>query len=204
MFAKSDVEFFKCSGCKSQICLKVLWSNFLFIYHSWGQIWNISYVVKTAIVSWYLCSKLSKMLSILLRDTSEFAPCSWADPRIVRIGTGPPFWQINHANSAYFRLFLGYFRVISVTRPPFWISAPFLHILDPPLHARAPSRTEVVETCVSTLHVARLMPSNLKYKTLMQPSKTTLNLPSSSLHLCSPLKEIRRVKIHHQFTSFPK
>ena len=40
--------------------------------------------------------------------------------------------------------------------------------------------------------------------TLMQPSKTTLNLPSWSLHLCSPLKEIRRVKIHHQFTSFPK
>ena len=39
---------------------------------------------------------------------------------------------------------------------------------------------------------------------LMQPSKTTLNLPSSSLHLSSPLKEIRRVKIHHQFTSFPK
>ena len=39
---------------------------------------------------------------------------------------------------------------------------------------------------------------------LMQPSKTTLNLPSSSLHLCSPLQEIRRVKIHHQFTSFPK
>ena len=38
----------------------------------------------------------------------------------------------------------------------------------------------------------------------MQPSKTTLNLPSSSLHLCSPFKEIRRVKIHHQFTSFPK
>ena len=30
----------------------------------------------------------------------------------------PPFWQINHANSAYFRLFLGYFRVISATRPP--------------------------------------------------------------------------------------
>ena len=39
---------------------------------------------------------------------------------------------------------------------------------------------------------------------LMQPSKTTLNLPSSSLHLCSPLKEIRRVKIHHHFTSFSK
>ena len=30
----------------------------------------------------------------------------------------PPFWQINHANSAYFRLFLGYFWVISTTRPP--------------------------------------------------------------------------------------
>ena len=29
----------------------------------------------------------------------------------------PPFWQINHANSAYFRLFLGYFQVISATRP---------------------------------------------------------------------------------------
>ena len=41
----------------------------------------------------------------------------------------PPFWQINHANSAYFRLFLGYFRIISATQPPL----PFLHILDPPL-----------------------------------------------------------------------
>ena len=41
-----------------------------------------------------------------------------ADPRMVRIGTGPPFWQINHANSAYFRLFLGYFGVISANRPP--------------------------------------------------------------------------------------
>ena len=36
----------------------------------------------------------------------------------------PPLWQINHANAAYFRLFWGYFRVISATRPPFWISAP--------------------------------------------------------------------------------
>ena len=36
----------------------------------------------------------------------------------------PPFWRINHANSAYFRLFLGYFGVISATRPPFWISVP--------------------------------------------------------------------------------
>ena len=47
-----------------------------------------------------------------------------ADPHMVRIGTGPPFWQINHANSAYFRLFLGYFRVISATRPPPFGSRP--------------------------------------------------------------------------------
>ena len=45
---------------------------------------------------------------------------------MVRIGTAPPpLWQINHANSAYFRLFWGFFRVISATPPPFWISAPF-------------------------------------------------------------------------------
>ena len=57
-----------------------------------------------------------------------------ADPRMVRIGTGPPFWQINHANSAYFRLFSGYFRVISATRPPLLDLGPsFLHILDPAL-----------------------------------------------------------------------
>ena len=45
-----------------------------------------------------------------------------------------PFWQINHANSAYFRLFWGYFGVISATRPPLLdLGLPFLHILDPPL-----------------------------------------------------------------------
>ena len=59
---------------------------------------------------------------------------SGADPHMVRIGTGPPFWQINHANSAYFRLFLGYFWVISATWPPLLdLGLPFLHILDPPL-----------------------------------------------------------------------
>ena len=48
-----------------------------------------------------------------------------ADPPMVQIGTGPsPFWQINHANSAYFRLFLGYFRVISATWPPPFDLAP--------------------------------------------------------------------------------
>ena len=46
----------------------------------------------------------------------------------------PPFWQINHVHSAYFRLFWGYFRVISAIRPPLLDLGPlFLHILDPPL-----------------------------------------------------------------------
>ena len=60
---------------------------------------------------------------------------SGADPRMVQISTAPPpFWQINHANSTYFRLFLGYFWVISATRPPLLdLAPPFLHILDPPL-----------------------------------------------------------------------
>ena len=51
-------------------------------------------------------------------EGSLFSLNPGADPRMVRIGTGPPFWQINHANSAYFRLFLGYLGVISATRPP--------------------------------------------------------------------------------------
>ena len=46
--------------------------------------------------------------------------CSLAQGRIhVWSESAPaPFWQINHANSAYFRSFLGYFRVISTTQPP--------------------------------------------------------------------------------------
>ena len=40
--------------------------------------------------------------------------------------------------------------------------------------------------------------------TLMHASKAILNLPTSSLHLCSPFQQNRKVKIHHQFTSFPK
>ena len=39
---------------------------------------------------------------------------------------------------------------------------------------------------------------------LMHASKAILNLPTSSLHLCSPFQQNRKVKIHHQFTSFPK
>ena len=46
----------------------------------------------------------------------------------------PPFWQINHANSAYFRLFLGLFSgYISHPAPLLDLPPPFLHILDPPL-----------------------------------------------------------------------
>ena len=46
----------------------------------------------------------------------------------------PLFFLTGHANSAYFRLFLGYFGVISAT-PPLDLAPPlfFLHILDPPL-----------------------------------------------------------------------
>ena len=69
-------------------------------------------------------------------DDLNFTACHpGADPRMVRISTAPPpFWQINHANSAYFRLFLGYFRVISSIRSPLLdLGPPFLHILDPPL-----------------------------------------------------------------------
>ena len=32
-------------------------------------------------------------------------PLTGADPRMVQIGTGALFWQINHANSAYYGLF---------------------------------------------------------------------------------------------------
>ena len=39
---------------------------------------------------------------------------------------------------------------------------------------------------------------------LMHASKAILNLPTSRLHLCSPLQQNRKVKIHHQFISFPK
>ena len=43
----------------------------------------------------------------------------------------PPFWQINHANSAYFRFFFGLYQphgpLLDLSPPP------FLHILDPPL-----------------------------------------------------------------------
>ena len=42
------------------------------------------------------------------------------------------------------------------------------------------------------------------FLSLMHASKAILNLPTSSLHLCSPFQQNRKVKIHHQFTSFLK
>ena len=39
-------------------------------------------------------------------------------------------------------------------------------------------------------------------KLLMHESKGISNLPSSSLHLCSPFQQNRKVKIHYQFTFF--
>ena len=64
----------------------------------------------------------------------------------------PPFWQINHANSAYFRLFLGYFRVILATRPPppFWISAPLFTY-----SGFAPGREIVIFRAELTIKTAR-------------------------------------------------
>ena len=50
-----------------------------------------------------------------------------------------------------------------------------------------------------------LFSSQIRRKcSLMHASKAILNLPTSSLHLCSLLQQNRKVKIHHQFTSFPK
>ena len=58
-----------------QICLKILYSNFLFIHHE-AEVGIWFYIVKKIkmLVSWNLCSKMSKMWSILLRDTVKFAP----------------------------------------------------------------------------------------------------------------------------------
>ena len=44
----------------------------------------------------------------------------------------------------------------------------------------------------------------LNFIIFMHASKAILNLPTSSLHLCSPFQQNHKVKIHHQFTSFPK
>ena len=53
-------------------------------------------------------------------------------------------------------------------------------------------------------HVKSVRRDGCGVATLMHASKAILNLPTSSLHLCSPFQPNRKVKIHHQFTSFPK
>ena len=65
----------------------------------------------------------------------------------------PPFCQLNHANSAYSRLFLGYFGVILATRPPpFWISAP---LFTDPGFAPGESRIEIYTCFFTSTHEAK-------------------------------------------------
>ena len=57
---------------------------------------------------------------------------------------------------------------------------------------------------ISYILLAQFWKKFLQVKQLMHASKAILNLPTSSLHLCSPFQQNRKVKIHHQFTSFSK
>ena len=59
-----------CTGCE------FVWKFFIaiFCHLSWGWGWCIILHYKNCYTSWNLCSKMSKMLSILLRDKVEFAP----------------------------------------------------------------------------------------------------------------------------------
>ena len=101
------------------IFFKHLWNRDFWWSQNTNSFWNMVFL-------------LNKSTKILLYWPHNLAG---ADPCMVRIGTPPPpLWQINHAKSAYFRLFLGYFQIISATCPlPFGSRPPFLHILDPPL-----------------------------------------------------------------------
>ena len=66
-------------------------------------------------------------------------------------------------------------------------------------------KTEKIDLWPQFTSCANEGPSSLHlHLFLMHASKAILNLPTSSLHLCSPLQQKRKVKIHHQFTSFPK
>ena len=62
-----------CFEIRVRIRLKILYSNFLFIHHE-AEVGVWFYIVKNCYTSWNLCSKMSKMWSILLRNTVEFAP----------------------------------------------------------------------------------------------------------------------------------
>ena len=54
-----------------RIRLKILYSNYLFIHHE-TEVGIWFYIVKH-----FCTSKMSKMWSILLRDTVEYAPWAW-------------------------------------------------------------------------------------------------------------------------------
>ena len=79
--------------------------------------WSVEDLIKATECCVYISLHLIKINLLKLyrfvcevRGGSTYGP-NWHRP--------PPFWPINHANSAYFRLFLGYFQLISATRPPF-------------------------------------------------------------------------------------
>ena len=108
--------------------------HLLFWFHvsNYHNFWNNkrwkSYTKSFSIMKLF---HLQKPLSNGANDMSEHLVNMWNQGRIhvwSESAPAPPFWQINHANSAYFRLLLGYFGVISATRPPFWISAPPFYI----------------------------------------------------------------------------
>ena len=113
---------------------------------------------------------------------------------MVRIGTGPPFGQINHANSAYFRLFLGYFRVISATRPPLLdLGLPFLHILDPAL-LNADQSFKM--NCQHERTVAWLKWTNIRDTTISSKSKLWLIKQSGFGNFPIPLLNFHVFEIH--------
>ena len=78
-----------------------------------------------------LCASTISCVSFLDLFGLIVGAITGADPRMVRIGTAPPFWQINHANSTYFRLFWGCFQVISAIRPPPFGSRPYISWIRP-------------------------------------------------------------------------
>ena len=105
----------------------------------------------------------------------------------------PPFWQINHANSAYFRLFLGYFGVISATQPPplLDLGPPFLHILDPPLDSVLYFNSHLAlwvsrQTC-QLLKAFPLPPQRIYFNLIKQKIQVLLESDSTLVDFNHPL-----------------
>ena len=64
---------------------------------------------------------------LLLKIRGNCIRYAGADPGMGQTGTGPPFWQLNHKHSAYFRALSANFPPISTLGPL------FLQIMDPAL-----------------------------------------------------------------------